>query len=72
MRSPETLANRLAYREATPKQFGTLHQRMKYLIDLAIRDGIDSTHFDIWNAIFDLKTEVENYPSHKSYGRSAK
>jgi hypothetical protein len=51
---------RLMYRDAQPKQFGNLHERMKYLIELAKKYGHD-TPADLHHAIFDLRTEVEGH-----------
>jgi hypothetical protein len=55
------LPARVRYASAEPEQFGTLHGRMKYLLMLGRRDELWRTHGDVWQAIWDLQTEVEGY-----------
>lgn len=57
------------YRESIPKQFGNLHERMQYLMELA-RRNCKSLDNDLWQAIHDLETEVSYYePQSPPFGR---
>lgn len=61
-----------SYFRAKAKQFGTLHERMKYVMSLmpANASTMDST---LWHAIYDLQTEVSFYePVSPPYGRRTK
>jgi hypothetical protein len=54
---------------AKPKQFGNLHERMRYLRDLA-RERHDKIPSEVLTAIFDLETEVEGHkPANPPHGR---
>lgn len=65
-----TKYNRQRYREAQAKQFGNLHERMKYLIACAIKAGLEQFDSQTWHAIWDLQSEVEEYePVNPAYGR---
>ena len=56
------------YAEAKPKQFGNMHERMKYLIAAATEDEA-AVPQDVWHAICDLQTEVEGHtPIEPSFG----
>jgi hypothetical protein len=56
---PRTTAS-ASYDEAKPKQFGNLHERMKFLIEVASARQPE-VPTDAWHAIFDLETEVRGY-----------
>lgn len=61
-----------AYDEAKPKQFGDLHERMKYLMALIRDQELWKTHHAITDAIYDLETEVKHYvPARPPFGRRA-
>lgn len=49
-----------SYAEATPKQFGNLHERMKFLIKVA-QEHEPEVPTDVWHAIWDLRIEVEGH-----------
>lgn len=53
----QNIANAVAYRESMAKQFGTLHERMKYVVECMQRERVTMS-IDLWNAIYDLETEV--------------
>lgn len=65
-----------AYAQARPKQFGTLHQRMKWAVELADKIAADNDWEDACEkvqwldelqcAVYDLATEVKFYHSAKS------
>jgi len=59
------------YRECKPKQFGTLHERMKYVMELLrVSDKKTPVMNDLREAIFDLETEVSFYePKKPPYGK---
>ncbi len=46
------------YDQCHAKQLGTMHERMKYLVEAAEAAELWSTHSDIWSAIHDLQAEV--------------
>lgn len=50
-----------AYDQTEPKQFGNLHERMQYLMACAKAHGEQTVPSDMWNAIWDLQTEVKHY-----------
>lgn len=50
-----------AYRDAEPQRFGTLHQRMKWLINAIQSHGENVIPFDVWNAVFDLEAEIKHH-----------
>ena len=57
------------YQLAEPKQFGNLHQRMKLVILLMQKERELMPH-DLWNAIYDLETEVKYHePAKPPYAR---
>jgi len=59
------------YEACAPRQFGDLHQRMKFLMDL-VQGRQGEFPNDVWHAIWDLKTEVENHvPENPPFGRRA-
>lgn len=59
----------LRYRETPPKQFGDLHQRMKYAMQILGRHP-ELAGSDLLSALFDLETEVSMHePAHPPYGR---
>jgi hypothetical protein len=65
-------ATRAAYECAAPRQFGTLHERMKYLLECARRCRLHQFDNDTWQAIFDLETEVAYHrPASPPFGRRA-
>jgi hypothetical protein len=80
--TPKDRATSAAYRAAQSKQFGDLHERMKYLMDKArsyaeqCRD-CDTPHDkrtrmfnDVWQALFDLELEVKYHvPAQPPFGR---
>jgi hypothetical protein len=47
------------YRDATANPLGDLHQRMKAVVEGAHRIGLEDIDLALWNAIFDLETEVK-------------
>lgn len=49
------------YMQAQPEQFGTLHQRMKYLLQVANAANLAWMCPTVWNAIWDLEMEVKNH-----------
>jgi hypothetical protein len=49
---------RAAYEATAPKWLGTLHERMKYLLECAGRCELYKFDNDTWQAIHDLKIEV--------------
>lgn len=58
-----------AYKASEPKQFGTLHERMKYLVRFVQEDGHAIPH-DVVTAIYDLETEVRYHaPAKPPFGR---
>lgn len=58
------------YAATDPKQFGDLHEKMKYLVKLARDQELFKTHHDINVAIYDLETEVECYePKRPPFGK---
>ena len=48
------------YEDAKPEQFGNLHERMKYLMQVIHEQRADVPS-DVWHAIYDLETELEHY-----------
>lgn len=57
------------YRATKPKQFGNLHERMKFLME-KIEGKHSQIPNEIWQAIFDLETEVEYHtPANPPFGR---
>ena len=63
-------AERRRYEAAEAKQFGNLHQRMKYLIAAAQKAGHHNLGNEVWHAIWDLETEVSHHvPAEPPYGR---
>lgn len=57
------------YNEAKPKQFGNMHERMKFLLQEMHANGHASIPNSVGVAIWDLLTEVKNTPAQKSYGQ---
>lgn len=56
----------MEYSDKLPKQFGDIHERMKYLKELAREaQDKDAVSWRIWMAVCDLETEVENYKAIK-------
>jgi hypothetical protein len=61
---------RRRYQDAGPKQFGTLHERMKYLLACAEACRLFEFDNDTWQAVLDLETEVSYHePAVPPYGR---
>jgi hypothetical protein len=59
-----------AYKRAKARQFGTLHERMKYLVEVARKSELWKTENDVWQAIFDLELEVCcHQPAKPPFGR---
>ena len=57
-----------AYETTEPKQFGNLHERMKYVISLTQQHKKEVPN-DLWHAIWDLELEVSYYkPANPPYG----
>lgn len=57
------------YENTNPKQLGNLHERMKYLLELA-KAHENEIPTEVWHAIFDLEIEVKNHkPAMPPYGR---
>ena len=50
-----------AYRNAGPRQFGTLHERMKWLVEAVQGHGESVIPSDIWHAVHDLEAEVRHH-----------
>jgi hypothetical protein len=60
-----------SYAKAKPKQFGNLHERMKFLLGL-LSPGMDKNYPGLRVAIFDLETEVKHYrPEKTPFGHRA-
>ncbi len=62
------------YAECEPKQLGTLHQRMKYAMEIVERMNLESINrpdgHDLVTALYDLQTEVGYHePAKPPYGR---
>ena len=66
---------RAAYEKAKPKQFGNLHERMKFVMK-SLEDArgwktsepdpeFDDLYHDLVHGIFDLETEIKYYPAQK-------
>jgi hypothetical protein len=67
--SPKDHQTAARYDTAEPKQFGTLHERMKYLIALGRECRLWEMHNDVWQAIWDLETEVKYHePASPPFG----
>ena len=49
-----------AYRDAEPRQFGTLHERMKWLIE-AIQNGKSEISSDVREAVHELEAEIKHH-----------
>lgn len=63
------------YQQCKPNQFGSLHERMKFVISKIEglsqreRENFDN---DLWHAIYDLETEIKYHkPASPPYGRRA-
>jgi hypothetical protein len=50
-----------AYRDAEPQQFGTLHERMKWLVDTIRCHGESVIPSDVWHAVHDLENELRHH-----------
>jgi hypothetical protein len=62
--------SRKDFEQKQPVQFGDLHERMHYLIELICRpENVDRVPIEVSHAIWDLKTEVEGYAALPSFGR---
>ena len=59
--TPQDMAISIAYRKCQAKQFGDLHQRMKYVVEL-MQQAREVIPNDLWHAIYDLETEAMHYP----------
>jgi ATP-dependent DNA ligase len=75
----ENLENAEAYKKAIPKQFGDLHERMKFLVEkireFYAREGhsFDVSYDGLRVAVFDLETEVKFYePQNPPFGSRPK
>lgn len=61
--------NAREYRGAKPRQFGNLHERMQFLIQLLQKHRREVPR-EIDVAIYDLETEVRHYkPTRPPYGQ---
>ena len=59
----------MTYEATAPKQFGNLHERMKYVMALLEAEK-DNVSDKLWHAVFDLETEVKFHtPAEPPYGR---
>lgn len=69
-RTTRTDRNRdLCYRETKSRQFGNLHERMRYAIELLAQHP-DLEGSELANALYDLETEVSfHVPATPPYGR---
>jgi len=57
------------YELAKPKQFGNLHQRMKFLVDKVNNAGEAGLPLELRWAVFDLEMEVKHYqPKEPPFG----
>lgn len=57
------------YMKKKPKQFGDLHERMRYAMELMLRHN-DVIPSALWHAMYDLEIEVSYYtPVKPPYGR---
>jgi hypothetical protein len=63
--TPAERANREAFRRARPRQFGNLHERLKYLLQCARKCGLHRLDNDTWQAIWDAITEAALYSAPK-------
>jgi hypothetical protein len=62
-------AVKVAYDSCKPDQFGHLHERMKYLIEMMHKHR-SSIHHEVETAIYDLETEVKyTLPAMPPFGR---
>jgi len=60
------------YEACKAKQFGNLHERMKFLINAISDAGQEKIDVKIWHAVFDLETEVKYHkPTSPPYGRKS-
>lgn len=63
-------STRKQYDEAKPDQFGNLHERMKYVMELLKQHDPNSIGNNLWHAIYDLETEVKHTPpANPPFGR---
>ena len=66
---PNFSFNIRSYENSEPKQFGNMHERMQHLIQCAQKSGSRNMPEGIWDAIYDLETEVKNHkPINPAYG----
>lgn len=57
------------YEETKPKQFGNLHERMRFAMELMLRHN-DVIPAALWHAMYDLETEVKMHePAMPPFGR---
>lgn len=57
------------YDKTKPKQFGNLHERMRYAMELMQKHANDVPS-DLWHAMLDLETEVKMHePAMPPFGR---
>jgi len=71
--SDQEKKNSQDYDEAVPAKFGDLHQRMKSLIKCAYKHGQKQIPSDLWDAIWDLQTEVRYYKAiNPPFGKRSK
>lgn len=69
MRKIETPKRPKPHSRAVPKQFGNLHERMKFVM-AAMRRAVDLIPTDLWHAVHDLETEVSLHtPVDPPFGR---
>lgn len=59
----------IEYDKTQPKQFGNMHERMQYLVAIAMKEQGHISD-NLWSAIWDLQTEVQYHkPENPPYGR---
>ncbi len=70
-RAQEAVADR--YRDARPRQLGDLHQRMRWVMEVARKDkAAGALGNDLWQALHDLQTEVSYHePARPPFGKRA-
>jgi hypothetical protein len=63
-------SNAQRYEQAQPEQFGDIHGRMKFLMEMCHKYHSEGIPTMVWHAVFDLETEVKNYePINPPFGR---
>ncbi len=62
--------SRKEFENTEPKQLGSLYERMQRVMSLMCSEEYrDQIPHDLWHAVWDLKSEVEEYPKQPSRAR---